>query len=211
MKFRSPEIANLTYPTILQELDAAIVVLDKQFRVVGINHPGRELLKGDLGQPSNHPAGGDWEQWLQRTASSVDGSPIVEKLTVVKGSMERFFNLHVLPIHDGQQKIVAYVFVLRDITYVKCTQETLDSARNRFELLFKFIHDLRTPLNGISGLAEMLELSTLGPLNDKQKEATQRMLERCEHLTELINDFVSQGKLDYQQLEQVQKDLDQLN
>lgn len=210
MKFRSPEIANLAYPTILRELDAAIVVLDKKLRVVGINSFGRNLLKGELGQPSNHPAGGDWEGWLQRTASSVDGSPFAEKLTVVNDSTEHLFNLQVMPIHDRQQEVAAYVFVMRDITYVKIAQETLDGVRNRFELLFSFIHDLRTPLNGISGLAEMLELGTLGPLNDKQKEAAQRMLERCDHLTDLINDFVNQAKLEYKQQELIQEDLDRL-
>lgn len=208
MKFRSPEIANLTYPTILRELDAAIVVLDKKLRVVGINSLGRILIKGELGQPSNHPSGGDWEGWLQSTASSVDGSPFAEKLTVVNDSTERFFNLQVMPIQDRQQEVAAYVFVMRDITYVKIAQETLANGRNRFEQLFSFIHDLRTPLNGISGLAEMLELGTLGPLNDKQKEAAQRMLERCDHLTDLINDFVNQAKLEYKQLELIQEDLD---
>lgn len=210
MRFRSSEIAHLTYPAILHELDAAIVVLDKQMRVVGINPPGRDLLKGELGEPSNQPAEGGWEQWMQRTASSIDGSPIEKNLTVVHGSTERLFSLHVTPIHNSQQEIAAYVFVLRNITYVKLALETIDDARNRFDQLFSFIHDLRTPLNGVSGLAEMLELGALGPLNDKQEKATQRILERCEHLTNLINDFVNQGKLDYKQLELIQKEMDQL-
>ncbi|KPK10181.1 MAG: hypothetical protein AMJ56_08775 [Anaerolineae bacterium SG8_19] len=210
MKFRSSEIARLTYPAILYELDAAVVVLDNQMRVVGINPPGRDLLKGELGEPSNQPAEGGWEQWMVTTASSIDGSPIQRNLAVVNGSTERLFSLHVTPIHDSQQEIAAYVFVLRDVTYVKLAEEVIDDAHNRYDLLFGFIHDLRTPLNGVSGLAEMLELGTLGPLNDKQKKATQRIMERCEYLTNLINDFTNQGKLDYKQLELIQKEMDQL-
>lgn len=207
MKFRSSEIARLTYPAIFKELNAAIVVLDKQLRVVGINLPGRDLLKGEHGEPSDQPVEGGWERWLQRTASSIDGSPIEKNLTVVHGSTERLFSLHVSPIHDSHQEIAAYVFVLRDTTYVKLASKAMDDARTRFDLLFKFIHDLRTPLNGISGTAEMLELGALGPLNDKQEKAAQRILERCEHLTNLINDFVNQGKLDYKQLELIQKEI----
>lgn len=206
MKFRSSEIARLTYPAIFKKLNAAIVVLDKQFRVVGINHPGRDLLNGELGEPSDQPVEGGWERWLQRTASSIDGSPIEKNLTIVHGSTKWLYRLHVSPIQDSQQEIAAYVFVLRDITYVKLSSKALDDARVRFDLLFKFIHDLRTPLNGISGMAEMLELGTLGLLNDKQEKATQRILERCECLTALINDFADQAKIDYKQLELIQKE-----
>ena len=131
MKFRSSEIAHLTYRAILHELDAAIVVLDKQMRIVGINPPGRDLLKGVLGEPQNQPAEGDWELWMERTASSIDGSPIQKNLTVVNGSTERLFSLHVTPIHDSQQEIAAYVFVLRDDTYVKLAEEAIDDAHNR--------------------------------------------------------------------------------
>jgi protein-histidine pros-kinase len=71
--------------------------------------------------------------------------------------------------------------------------ERANHAKDRF--LASMSHELRTPLNGIIGFAEFLVDGKPGPLNEKQKEYLNDVLQSGHHLLHLINDMLDLVKI----------------
>src|SRR5262249_48884965 len=57
-------------------------------------------------------------------------------------------------------------------------------------------HELRTPLNGIIGFSEFLTDGKPGPLNPKQQEYLNDILNSGRHLLQLINDILDLAKVE---------------
>jgi PAS domain S-box-containing protein len=73
------------------------------------------------------------------------------------------------------------------------------AAKNRF--LANMSHELRTPLNGIIGFAEFLSDGKPGPLNERQAEYLQDILNSGRHLLQLINDVLDLAKVEAGRME----------
>jgi protein-histidine pros-kinase len=77
--------------------------------------------------------------------------------------------------------------------------ERANHAKDRF--LSSMSHELRTPLNGILGFSEFLVDGKPGPLNEKQKEYLNDILQSGRHLLHLINDMLDLVKVQAGKLE----------
>jgi PAS domain S-box-containing protein len=71
-----------------------------------------------------------------------------------------------------------------------------EATRLKSEFLANMSHELRTPLNGIIGFSEFLIDEKPGPLNPKQKEYLQDVLNSGKHLLQLINDVLDLAKVE---------------
>jgi len=97
--------------------------------------------------------------------------------------------------------------VLRDVTdEVAASRLQLErdaaerSARARSEFLSRLSHELRTPLNAVLGLAQLLELDKIQPLNDVQRTRVRMILEGGWHLLHLVDDVLDITRIDSGQL-----------
>jgi protein-histidine pros-kinase len=98
---------------------------------------------------------------------------------------------------------------IRDITDRKLTEQTLRDKNSELErankakdsFLASMSHELRTPLNGIIGFAEFLSDGKPGPVNPKQKEYLEDILNSGQHLLHLINDILDIVKIQAGKLE----------
>ena len=75
-------------------------------------------------------------------------------------------------------------------------------VRHKDEFLANMSHDLRTPLNGIIGFAEIMRDGKAGPLSDEHKEYLDDILSSAHLLLLLINDVldlakISSGKMEF--------------
>jgi signal transduction histidine kinase len=75
-------------------------------------------------------------------------------------------------------------------------QELERVSRHKSEFLANMSHELRTPLNAIIGFADVLHEKLFGPLNVKQTEYVDDIVEAGRQLLALINDILDLAKAD---------------
>jgi signal transduction histidine kinase len=84
-------------------------------------------------------------------------------------------------------------------------REARDAAqqanRAKGDFLAVMSHELRTPLNAIGGYADILQLGIYGEVNERQKDALQRIARSQQMLLSLINDVLNFAKLDAGQVQ----------
>jgi protein-histidine pros-kinase len=86
---------------------------------------------------------------------------------------------------------------IRDVTDRKRIEQSLQEAsRLKSEFLANMSHELRTPLNGIIGFSELLVDQKAGPLNDRQKQFLEDILNSGRHLLQLVNDVLDLSKVE---------------
>lgn len=72
--------------------------------------------------------------------------------------------------------------------------EVANKAKSEF--LAGMSHEIRTPMNAIIGFSEVLQDQFFGPLNSKQLEYLNDILESARHLLNLINDILDLSKVE---------------
>jgi signal transduction histidine kinase len=82
--------------------------------------------------------------------------------------------------------------------------EVANQAKSVF--LANMSHDLRTPLNGILGFAQLLQWDT--SLNERQRNAVTSIRDSGEHLLTLINDLLDSAKIEAGKFELERSDFD---
>jgi signal transduction histidine kinase len=70
----------------------------------------------------------------------------------------------------------------------------VDTMKSQF--LASMSHELRTPLNAVLNFTEFVGLGLRGPVNEKQKDALNKALDRGKHLLALINDVLDMTKIE---------------
>ena len=109
-----------------------------------------------------------------------------------------------VPLPDGNV-LFTYIDVtpaLRVQRVLRERNEALEAAdKMKTEFVASVSHELRTPLNTIIGFAEILVKEFFGPLNAKQVEYGQGILESSDHLLLLINDILDMANIQAGQME----------
>jgi PAS domain S-box-containing protein len=85
----------------------------------------------------------------------------------------------------------------RDLAGARDRAEQASQAKSRF--LAGITHELRTPLHGLLGYAEMLMLE--GGLNPKQAERVETMMAAGQHLLSMVNDVLDMSQIEADRLE----------
>ena len=196
LRFGLLGLAPVARSTVVDSLNEAVFVLDATNTVVDLNPAARHLLGQTKIEPLGQPAVEVLKKWPHLVTRYAETAETQEEILLVDGDMERSYDLQITAISNRRQEIGGRIMVLRDISLFKEAEEAVARDRAKSELLAKVGHELRTPLNGILGLAEMLEFGTYGSISNEQRQATQQIVERTQHLTKLVNDLLRQSRLD---------------
>lgn len=85
---------------------------------------------------------------------------------------------------------IGTVTVFRDFT----REAEVERLKSTFVAIVS--HELRTPLNAILGYAEMFREAVYGPMNDKQVNMADRIINNTQRLLGLINDLLDQAQME---------------
>lgn len=129
-----------------------------------------------------------------------------EHLLTLADGREACINWTQRPIYDDQGDLLEYQAVGHDITERKSAEaallrakeaaEAADQAKGHF--LAVVSHEIRTPINGIMGFADMLGGTNL---NDEQREHVRMIRSSGLALSKLINDILDLSKIEAGKIE----------
>ncbi|MFC4271726.1 PAS domain-containing protein [Sneathiella chungangensis] len=103
-----------------------------------------------------------------------------------------------VPLPDGNV-LFTYIDVTHELRAQRALRERNEALEAADKMKTEFVasvsHELRTPLNTIIGFAEILVKEFFGPLNPKQAEYGQGILDSSDHLLLLINDILDMANI----------------
>jgi signal transduction histidine kinase len=118
---------------------------------------------------------------------------IPELLAIIEGKSQlkewalnenAVFVPRLIPSDDG------HTLILEDISRFKRL------SKNQSEFLRIVSHDLRSPLTSMKGFGNMLEMETVGPLNDRQKYFLGKIMSGISQMTGLVENIQDAGRYD---------------
>jgi signal transduction histidine kinase/CHASE3 domain sensor protein len=198
---------------ILDSMGDAVLVADQSGKLVLCNPAFRDLFGDALGLPP--------ERWQERAAilradtlmpyaledlpllRAVRGeNPGAEQLLLRRGTGETtWIDVTAHALRGDYDAVRGGVAVIRDVTAMKRTEETLRLAREaaeeanqaKSEFLSRMSHELRTPLNAILGFAQLLDLDNLSA---PQRQSVDQILKGGRHLLNLINEVLDLARIE---------------
>lgn len=89
----------------------------------------------------------------------------------------------------------------REAALEKRTAQLIQTATQRSQFVASMTHELRTPIHGVQGLADVIAAGVYGPVSDKQKDACASIKRSAQSLLSLIDDLLAltraeAGKID---------------
>ena len=132
----------------------------------------------------------------------------IEKRYIRKNGYPVWCNLTVSLLRNPDGTPRYFISVVEDITQRKKAEERLRTAKIQAEkaniaksnFLASMSHELRTPLNAVIGFSEVLSDQFFGPLNPRQAEYVDDILQSGRHLLTLINDILDLSKAEAGQM-----------
>ncbi len=130
-----------------------------------------------------------------------NGRPIrTELINRHKNGQEIWIETNQVPVFDETGKVEVYISVERDVTAAKTHEKQLEEARLaaeegariKEEFLATMSHEFRTPMNGVIGMAQMLQATEL---NEDQRLYSDTILSSSRALLSLINDVLDLSRM----------------
>jgi len=81
------------------------------------------------------------------------------------------------------------------------TAEVLEAGRLKSQFMANISHELRTPIQGILGVADLVQTEVYGPVNETQKKAQRSIKRSALSLLEMIEDLLKLAMADAGQLQ----------
>ena len=198
----------------LENIPLGVLLMDADLRIVAFNDRFLEMLALP---PALVKAGDSIDAILEHGLARGDRSP--EEVAATRARRRALRNNPVahrfdLQLRDGRLIEAqgtpipggGFVTIYTDITRQRAEAERLDAARRaaeettraKSEFLAVMSHEVRTPMNGVLGLAELL-LDT--PLSRDQRNSVETILRSGENLMDILNDILDFSKIEADRIE----------
>lgn len=173
---------------LLGQTPDAVIVLDRQQRIVLLNRPAEALLgvaaPAALGQLAHDVAqNGALREALQAARQGASSLP-----AQVEGAGGASYVPTITAIGGDGADPAGWVLVLRDVTHFKRLN------RNMAEFLSTVSHDMRSPLTFMKGYLDMLGM--IGPLTDRQNEFVEKIGGGVIQMADMVEKILDAGRLD---------------
>jgi signal transduction histidine kinase len=89
----------------------------------------------------------------------------------------------------------------REVKLEARTAELIEAGKQKSVFLASVTHELRTPIHGVQGLAELISAGVYGPVSDKQRDAAAQIKRSAQSLLHLIDDLLALVRADVGRLE----------
>lgn len=191
---------------MVASMDDGVVMVDQQYRVIVANPAVKKIIKADI----------------QKEVSVFDFIDALGGKFDIRGKMEEsankkmicnsgrinledsFFEISVCPVlHSGikgEEDLLGVVVIFHDIT------RDIELERVREEFTSMIVHELRSPLDSIKKIIELMLAGNLKPETDEFKEYLNMAHGSSASMLELVNDILDLSKLQAGKFEVAKED-----
>lgn len=158
----------ISWEEVLSNLDDGVITVDPNARIGFFNEAAEMMTEVSTATAYQQPLDGIFrhEPWLlelvAKTRPPRQESARGEGDFITRWGHKRPISATVSPLHDGNHRFVGTIVLLRDIRHRKELEEDLKRA-DRLAMLGTLAaglaHEIRNPLGGIRGAAQMLQRS----------------------------------------------------
>lgn len=168
---------------LLAASTSPMLVLDSSQQVIAANTSAAGLFAlslplTDAPPLASLPGGTIVSEWIE-----------AEPPTEWSPDADHAYQPQVIPVEDGGA-LAGWVIHLHDLGPLR------QQARSQSEFIRLIAHDLRSPLTSVQGFASMLDQEIAGPLNERQKHFTQKVLAGIAIITGLVENIQDAGRFD---------------
>jgi two-component system nitrogen regulation sensor histidine kinase GlnL len=184
-------------PLGLEYLSTAILVLDRDFRVVYANPAAENLFefssKSIAGTPINQLFPETGGLIAATEAASANGASYTEhEMTLATLAHTYHVSLTVTPVSDAsQQLLLEFHQIDKHLKIAREERMQLQQQYNR-ELLRNLAHEIKNPLGGIRGAAQLLEHELPKP---GLREYTQVIIKEADRLQSLMDRLLAPNRM----------------
>lgn len=177
-------VAPVARDTLIEEMDAAVLVVNDLDRVVDANDAARELVGGQDATVVGNPIEEVWPEHADALAGD-RSRKFHEEIVTDSPDGRRYFDLRVTPLsnHDGHR--VGRLVVVREITDRKHRERELERKNQQLEEFAGVLsHDLRNPLSVARGYLELAH-------QEDDEEAFRRVEQAHDRIERIIEDMLT--------------------
>lgn len=186
---------------IIENLDDAVLILDRDQRVISANRAALEVLGLEqarvIGQyaPDIALSNNVIREMIKKIAmpanENATGGHTVE---IQENEEKKYYLVEILEINanaaDGQQKVLlGHILLLKNITRF----EERDAAKTH--LMAVVSHELKTPISSINLSLKLLEDQRIGELNREQLELINSIRNHSKRLLKMINEIIEFSRI----------------
>ncbi len=199
---RTRDILPIARDSIVEKLKEVLIVTDENTNIIDMNPTAQSITGQTLRQSYGIPI----TQLLPDLSKYIDANDDVKSFnfqtTTVAGEQSIILDIEVTPIKDIGENITSYIFLGHDISEIVGLNEQLTQLyegekslrkelegeiEKRIEFSRVLVHELKTPLTSVVGMAELLLESNPQPPYDRAINSINRStLELNNRISELL-------------------------
>ncbi|MCD6056163.1 MAG: arcB 2 [Gammaproteobacteria bacterium] len=166
---------------------------DKQANSLGLKSGSDIIGKTDFALSWNNEAAENFQKNDKKIMENGNHQVFEEETTLTNGQTVKLLS-HKTPLKDKTGKVVGILGISTDITQQKKSEEELEQTnRMKTEFIANMSHDIRTPLTGILGMAEILESRLI---KAEEKEFCKLLINSAKSLNTIFNEIIEVIKSD---------------
>jgi two-component system nitrogen regulation sensor histidine kinase GlnL len=193
---KTPVTSQISWENILASLEDAVIVIDLEGRISFFNQAAETLTDLSASQAAGQPfsillAHNPWIVALLKNNQPLQSSARCEGDFVTARRRRVPVNLTLSPLQDRTGGILGTTLVLRDLTHRKELEEDLkrsDRLAQLGVLAAGLAHEIKNPLGGIRGSAQLLRRSLAK--DDSLLECTDIMVREVDRVNRLIEQLL---------------------
>ena len=182
---------------ILNSIIDGVIVFDRQWNAISAN----PAIRGMFGIPLEMVVGRNFREFIEHPKLSEHSYKLLRAMIEHDTQPfnfriewgEKTLSVSAAQVYDHREEgsvNIGTVTVFRDFTH----EAEVERLKSTFVAIVS--HELRTPLNAILGYAEMFKEAVYGPMNEKQINMADRIMNNSGRLLGLINDLLDQAQME---------------
>ncbi len=189
--------------------DGIISIIDKNYNFVYTGGELHKRLHSDIGQLIGKEMYPQFPESLRKIIFVMLENVFQDKVLISDFELPfpivgRSYIMDAFPLTEEDGSVNNIGVIIKNISKLKKAEEDLREAlkieRNLGELKSRFVsmasHEFRTPLSTVLSSAYLIEKYTSGEDQPKREKHLQRIVSSVNMLTDILNDFLSLGKME---------------